>query len=164
MAKRKNFPKPLYLTPRVVEIFRARFLAKIRINFFSNVYVFASQNIIDKSLPYKIGEYNGICVSDSWKEEKDDFSVFIISDEDYRKALEGIYSDELLFFIQRINKRQTLKDEKRKKVTADVYIVKESDFNEYYSDRTRFIEKHYQPHYIDNLFEEMSKKPKDTLF
>lgn len=43
MAKRVNFPKPLYLTPRAIEIFRDRFLAKSRINFFSDIYVTLSK-------------------------------------------------------------------------------------------------------------------------
>lgn len=164
MAKRVNFPKPLYLTPRAIEIFRDRFLAKSRINFFSNLYAYTSKNVIDKTLPYRVGELNGVCVDDSWREEKNDFTIFIISDEDYNNALQGIFSSEVSFFIDRINKQQSLIDEKEKIVTAKVFILKESDFNEYYADRKKFVEKHYNPHYTDNLFDEMRIPPQNELF
>lgn len=111
-----------------------------------------------------MGEFNGICVDDSWREEKNDFTVFIISDEDYSNALQGGFSSEVSFFIDRVNKRQSLIDEKKKIVTAKVFLVKESDFNEYYSDRKKFVEKHSKPHYTDNLFDEMRKKTQDILF
>lgn len=164
MAKRVNFPKPLYLTPRAIEIFRDRFLAKSRINFFSDIYVYTSQNIVDKTLPYRVGEFNGICVDDSWREEKNDFTVFIISDEDYSNALQGEFSSEVSFFIDRVNKRQSLIDEKEKIITAKVFLVKESDFDAYYSDRKKFVEKHSKPHYTDNLFDEMRMPPPNELF
>ncbi|EKB56599.1 hypothetical protein [Bergeyella zoohelcum] len=164
MAKRVNFPKPLFLNSRVIDIFRERFLVNVRFNTFSGIYVYCSKNIKEKSIPYKVGEFNGICVSDSWKEEKNDFSIFIISDEDYDNALNGNYSEDVLFFINRVNKRQSLADEKNKKISADVMIIKETDFLQYYSDRKRFIQKYFKAEYQDNLYEEMLKKPQNELF
>ncbi len=139
MAKRKNFPRPLYLTPETLYYYSNRFLANLRINFFANRNVFISKNCINNILPYDIGKLGGIYAHDSWVEEKNNFSIFIISEEDYNNALNSIFSPDVQFFIDNINKRQTIEDDSKKKITADVYIITESEFYAYYKNRDAFI-------------------------
>lgn len=141
MAKRINSAKPLYLHSESIKLFRERFFYHLRINFFSNKNVYFSKNCINKSLPYNLGELSGIYAHDSWQEEKNNFDVFIVSDLDYENALIGNYSDDFVFFKERINKRQSIKDDEREKITANVYLIKESDFEDFYKDRTFFIQR-----------------------
>lgn len=149
MAKRKNYPKPLYIHSETIRLFRERFFYDLRINFFSNKNVYFSKNCISQSLPYDIGKLSGTYAHDSWQDEKNNFDVFIASDLDYDNALNGIFSDDFIFFKERINKRQSIKDDEREKITANVYLIKESDFKEFYKDRTLFI----QQKKIDNFSE-----------
>ncbi|AFR36238.1 hypothetical protein [Riemerella anatipestifer] len=176
MAKRVNFPKPLYLSPEVINLFIKKFNHHLRINFFSNIYVYASKNVKKENIAYLVGELNGICVSDSWLEEKNNFTVFIASAEDYNNALKGIYSEDFLFFIKNINKRQSLVDEKgiktengsykNRKVTANVYIVLEEDFISYHKDRKSYIKDNKIEDYFNNelLLNLMQQVPENKLF
>ena len=142
MAKRKNFPKPLFFNADVLNYYREKFLKYLRINFFSNQYVIVSDNCAVKNIPFLLGELNGICVNE-WQEEKEVFHSFIISDSDYENAVNGLYSKEVDYVLKNINKRQTLKDEDREKISADIFIIKESDFLEFHKDRKAFIENHF---------------------
>ncbi|SDE57333.1 hypothetical protein [Riemerella columbipharyngis] len=166
MAKQKNFPKPLYLNRDALELFRMKFLYKVKMNFFSNTFVYTSDNIENKNIPYLLGELHSICVDDSWKEEKNNFTTFISSREDYDNALNGIYSNAFLFFIKRINQKQTLEDEKKNKLTADVYIILEEDFILYHRDRANFIKyKKIENHFDEEiLLSTMQEQPMNKLF
>ena len=141
MAKRKNFPKPLYLTPETLEYYHNRFFANLSMNFFANKNIFISKNCINnKSLPYDIGKLSGTYAHESWIEEKNNFSIFIISEEDYNNAMNCVFSPDVQFFIDNINRRQTIEGDSKKKITADVYIIKESEFYAYYKDRNAYIQ------------------------
>ncbi|WPC16407.1 hypothetical protein LEQ04_06560 [Riemerella anatipestifer] len=107
---------------------------------------------------------------------KNNFTVFIASAEDYNNALKGIYSEDFLFFIKNINKRQSLVDEKgiktekgsykNRKVTANVYIVLEEDFISYHKDRKSYIKDNKIEDYFNNelLLNLMQQVPENKLF
>lgn len=55
--------------------------------------------------------------------------------------MNGIFSKDFIFFKEQVNKRQSIKDDEREKITANVYLIKESDFEDFYKDRTFFIQR-----------------------
>lgn len=166
MAKRKNFPKPLFLTPQALEYFKFKFFKNLRINFFSNNYVLISKNCLRKDIAYMSGQLNGTYVNE-WIEEKEKFTIFIISELDFENAKKGVYSTEVNFVIININKRQSIIDEEKQKLSANIYIIRESIFYDFFVDRQKFIYDHkiFENIYNEeNLFKLMSEIPKSYLF
>lgn len=139
MAKRINFPKPLFLHIECFELYERKFKSEIIINYFSNRNVLISENCERKNIAYILGELNGICVN-NWHEEREQTHIFIISKIDYENYKKGIESKELNFIISLINKKQTLVDEKAKTLTSRITIICEEIFYDFFNDRKLFIQ------------------------
>ena len=104
-----------------------------KLNPFYGKYLYYSTNISNfMNNIYQLGgNLNGTVVN-LWKEESILTDFFIISDTDYKNIEKDIYSDEVLFIENLINKQQTIGDTKESKITTKIKIIKFSVFENFY--------------------------------
>ena len=104
-----------------------------KLNPFYGKYLYYSTNISNfMNNIYQLGgNLNGTVVN-LWKEESILTDFFIISDTDYKNIEKDIYSDEVLFIENLINKQQTIVDTKESKITTKIKIIKFSVFENFY--------------------------------
>src|SRR5690554_5949535 len=98
------------------------------VNFFSNKYVYLSQNFDSNLSTYYqlIGDLGGVPVN-SWKEESKQSSVFIISESD----MNSFKSKEVLYIQDLINKKQTIKDTNANILSSEILILPLETFLNY---------------------------------
>lgn len=103
-----------------------------KLNPFYGKYLYYSTNISNfMNNIYQLGgNLNGTVVN-LWKEESILTDFFIISDTDYKNIEKDIYSDEVLFIENLINKQQTIVDTKESKITTKIKIIKFSVFENF---------------------------------
>lgn len=113
----------LRLTKDFVNLCVDYFEEEYFVNFFSNRYVYFSQNFEDNiyKLYQMVGDLGAVAVN-SWKEESIQTTVFIISDIDYEN-IETKKSKEVKYIENLINKKQTIKDVKQNIMSSDVLIL-----------------------------------------
>lgn len=103
-----------------------------KLNPFYGKYLYYSTNISNfMNNIYQLGgNLNGTVVN-LWKEESILTDFFIISDTDYKNIEKNIYSNEVLFIENLINKQQTIVDTKESKITTKIKIIKFSVFENF---------------------------------
>lgn len=136
-----NKKQQLYLTTSAVNLFDTRFKAEAVRNYFSNQYVYFSQNFEEKihSVYQMIGNLSGVPVN-YWEDYWNLTNVFIISTEDYEQLSQNIKSKEVQFVEDFINKKQTKKDseETPPKLSTDLHIVKYETLRFFIENRNDF--------------------------